>query len=600
MSIVALRKVSIYGLLKEKPAILQGLQELGCMHLRSLRERPAAPEKLAPEHAEDARRALRYLGDTPRKRRQIQSDPRFSVQRTVQAVLDNLQKTRGIGDQQDFVAQRIEQLTPWGDFRLPGAGELRGYLLWFYIVPPKDMKKIRESDLIWQVVHRTQQFSYVVVIARDEPAPDALPVPRTHTGAHSLSELRRQLEQLEIELEELAAEREALTRWAMLLNRHFNRAEDQAGRRHAEDLTLDTEDGMFAVQGWIPVQRIAQLEAFADERGLALLVEKPQRGDQPPTLMANPENLSGGEALVNFYQTPGYRDWDPSSIVFFSFALFFAMILADAGYALVLCAGLAAFWKRLGASRNGERARTLLAVIFGTSVAFGVLVGSYFGVTPSEQSWLSSLHVLDLNDYDTMMKLSIFIGCAHIALASGMAARHSHDRPTRIGHLAWIAVIAGGLMIWLGGDSEGMGSTPGGILLVAGLGALLFFASDRPVTNARDALLRVADGLLKLTNVTKVFGDILSYMRLFALGLASASLAITFNQLAADVHQAMPGPGLLFAILILVLGHTINLGLGIMSAVVHGLRLNVIEFFNWGLSEEGYPFQAFAKKENEQ
>jgi V/A-type H+-transporting ATPase subunit I len=106
-------------------------------------------------------------------------------------------------------------------------------------------------------------------------------------------------------------------------------------------------------------------------------------------------------------------------------------------------------------------------------------------------------------------------------------------------------------------------------------------------------------GLLSLTNATKVFGDVLSYLRLFALGLASASLAITFNQLATDVAAAAPGAGLLFKILILLLGHTLNLTLAIISGVVHGLRLNFIEFFNWGMDEEGYPFHPFHKKEAE-
>ena len=94
---------------------------------------------------------------------------------------------------------------------------------------------------------------------------------------------------------------------------------------------------------------------------------------------------------------------------------------------------------------------------------------------------------------------------------------------------------------------------------------------------------RAAMGLLALTNLTKLFGDVLSYLRLFALGLASASLAIAFNSMAADVHTAFPGTGLLFAILILILGHGLNFVLGMAGAVIHGLRLNLLEFFDWGV-----------------
>ena len=105
-----------------------------------------------------------------------------------------------------------------------------------------------------------------------------------------------------------------------------------------------------------------------------------------------------------------------------------------------------------------------------------------------------------------------------------------------------------------------------------------------------------------LTGISGLFGDILSYLRLFALGLASASLALTFNSMAKQVVESATGGAdleYLFAFLILVSGHSINLALAIVSGFVHGLRLNFIEFFKWGIADEGYPFQAFAKKEIE-
>jgi len=98
--------------------------------------------------------------------------------------------------------------------------------------------------------------------------------------------------------------------------------------------------------------------------------------------------------------------------------------------------------------------------------------------------------------------------------------------------------------------------------------------------------------------VSGALGDVLSYLRLFALGLGSASLAIEFNRMALSVHESYPGIGLLFALLILVLGHGINLALGITSGVIHGLRLNVIEFFNWGLKEEGTLYKPFKQAED--
>ena len=98
---------------------------------------------------------------------------------------------------------------------------------------------------------------------------------------------------------------------------------------------------------------------------------------------------------------------------------------------------------------------------------------------------------------------------------------------------------------------------------------------------------------MALTGASGLFGDILSYMRLFALGLASASLGLTFNSLASQALHASPGIGVVFAALIFLLGHSVNLGLAIMSATVHGLRLNFIEFYNWGDPGEGYAYSPF-------
>jgi V/A-type H+/Na+-transporting ATPase subunit I len=189
----------------------------------------------------------------------------------------------------------------------------------------------------------------------------------------------------------------------------------------------------------------------------------------------------------------------------------------------------------------------------------------------------------------------VFIGVLHIGLALGVVAWLNRGSGKAVSSLGWIVVMAAGLVLWLGGEgSRSLGSG----LLAAGLAAVFVGAAIvREAASAKDWLLRVADGLMGLTRLTKLFGDLLSYLRLFALGLASASLAATFNQLAADIHSANPGLGLLFAGIVLLFGHSINILIGIMSGVVHGLRLNYIEFFGWGLTEEGYPFRAFAKRE---
>ncbi|UCE64084.1 MAG: hypothetical protein JSU59_02770, partial [Nitrospirota bacterium] len=315
--------------------------------------------------------------------------------------------------------------------------------------------------------------------------------------------------------------------------------------------------------------------------------------DEPPTLFENPEPVAGGQDLVSFYMTPSYRMWDPSSVVFFSFALFFAMIMSDAGYSALLGIILAGVWRRMGQSDTGRRLRTLFAVLVSVSLLWGILTGGYFGISPPEGSILATLQILDIRDADIMMPLSILIGAVHIIVAN-LGAAWIHRKSLRaLAPIGWAILIIGGCALWMG--TQGMVSemfvTGGPWVMGAGLLLVLFFSSDK--TNP---LKRLLDGLVALTGLTKAFGDVLSYLRLFALGLASASLAIAFNDLAHQVGS-ISGFGMLLALLILILGHGINFILAIMSGFVHGLRLNYIEFFNWGLPEEGTVFRAFAKKQ---
>ena len=126
---------------------------------------------------------------------------------------------------------------------------------------------------------------------------------------------------------------------------------------------------------------------------------------------------------------------------------------------------------------------------------------------------------------------------------------------------------------------------------------MFLFTSERLLfsLSIKNHAFRALEGLQGLTNASGLFGDVLSYLRLFALGLSSAKLAETFNGLAAGAWDEA-GFGVILAITIVIVGHALNLALSIMSGVVHGLRLNCIEFFKWSLPEEGYLFEAFAKK----
>jgi V/A-type H+/Na+-transporting ATPase subunit I len=580
VSIAALRRVTLYGLVHEKRLVLDALHAAGCAHLVPLRE-PDPLEEPGSGQARRAYAALRYLLEAPERRRQRRRDPGFDVDGFAEVVHANRQRHRELLDRRELLAERIATLEPWGEFELPPLEAVAGMRLWFYVLPTKHRRALKGVRLPWQLVHRDPARLFVVVIDRNEPPADLLPVARSRTGSRSLSALREELEEVELALEAATDERIALTRNLELLGANLARAEDHASLRQALSMTADT-DRLFAAQAWIPVGQVAAVRAIGEHHRLATVVERPHPDDRPPTLLEARGLLAAGPDLVHFFQTPAYRSWDPGPVVFLSLAVFFAMILADAGYALVLGAAGALGWRRLGRSPMGRRLRPLGAIVLAVTFVYGVLAGSYFGLAPPPGAPLAALAVIDVRDFDVMMRVAVTIGVLHLALGNAMVAWL--DRGTRLAWagVGWIAALAGGLTLWLAGAESAVGRG----LLGGGLALVLYGATARGPW-----------GLLELARVTRLFGDVLSYLRLFALGLATASLAATFNGLAAHIDAVVPGIGTLFAVLVLLFGHAINLALGIMSGVVHGLRLNFIEFFGWSLTDEGYPFKAFARKE---
>ncbi|MFQ6538004.1 MULTISPECIES: V-type ATP synthase subunit I [Aphanothece] len=602
MTIIPLAKVTLLGLSADREALLDGLQGLGCLHLIALEGDTATADDqgfVVSKPSEDARQALRYLMDVRRRRHQSRVDADFDFERIVAEALANRHQKQEAEDQVLALSKRLEELRPWGDFELPDLEVLGGCRLWFYRVPHAKGRAFRQAlatlDLPWQLLYQSARNAYVVLIAEQEPDPALLPVPRSHVGSQSHRDVQQELDVARTALEDVEAEHESLSRWIFLLSKHLNRAEDAQAREQAAGLAHD-DSTLVQLQGWIPRPLLPRLEAFAAQQGLAYLAEVPTPKDSPPTLLRNPSVLSGGQDLVTFYETPAYRDWDPSVVVFFSFALFFAMIMADAGYALVLGLLLGLKWKAMGRSPGGRHFRILASFGLLMALLYGILAGSYFGVEPPEGSLLGHLKLLDLNDFAAMMKLSLLVGCAHLLLANTVVALRGHSVASRASPIGWMAVILGGLTLYLGNAAApylhlGIGLIAGGLITV------LLLSSERPIRHPADLLLRLLDGAGSLTAISKLFGDVMSYLRLFALGLASASLAITFNQLASQVSGSGLALGVPIALLILVLGHGINLLLAIISGFVHGLRLNYIEFFNWGLSGEGVPFRPFIKKE---
>lgn len=596
MAIVPVDKVTLYGTAGQKDAVLDGLQALGCVHLVSLGDNSAAIRPTSNISTE-TNQAVRFLRACQTPRRPAKNEAGFQFEEVIRDALRIEQRQQQLHEERDQLKLAIRNLTPWGDFHLPSNDDLRDMRLWFYVVPHYQVRSMKERELTWHVVSSDHRFAYLVVLSSDEPK--GMPVPRVRLDDRPLSELHHHLENAEAELDDLHWQRVALTRWNHLLSRTIALADDRAARQRAARQSWD-DPSMFAIQGWAPRLETERIRSFAREHALGMTIESPAVSDLPPTLLSNHGLAAGGQDAVTFYVTPAYTAWDPSAVVFISFSIFFAMIMADAGYAMLLGGFVLLLWRRLGRSDEGVRLRKLLFAITIASLGYGVAVGSYFGLAPTNGSVLQSLHRIDAANTTLMMRISIAIGVVHLVLANLALMWNRRWLPKMFSPLGWVAVLLGGLAWGFGKSGIEPQNTLvlyGGWTVVTGMIIVLIFSSDRPLLTfkLREHLGRIVDGLISLTNISRAFGDVLSYLRLFALGLASAQLAATFNELIYKASCCI-GIGSLLAILAIVLGHGLNFALVIMSGVVHGLRLNCIEFFGWSLPEEGYSFKPFCKK----
>jgi len=611
MAIVELVKVTLVGQSARKDVALSGLQSLGEMHLIPLN--PVDKSTVASELPAKTVEAVRYLEQTKHRlkpRKGEKATASADVPAIVDEVLQQRKNSREVKDRIDELHAFIKIREEWGDFEFPPVSAMGGIRFWFYEVTRSKLETIENSGYPFEILKEKHGVFYIIVLSESEPSRKKIPIKRVRAGVKSLQTLKQYLYDAELQLEELQLQKTSLTRWLAVLKGSITASLEKADYCLASQ-GVSVEKALFYVSGWLPADKLDVLSVLCEEYCLVMVQEAIKDDESPPTLLSSKPWYEGAQKVIEFFQMPGYRDWDPSVMVFFSFCLFYSMILSDAGYACLMLAGLAFSRKRFKRTRSGVAFFRMGLSMSGCALVWGVFVGSYFGAAPTQDSLLDSLAFLDLNDFETMIRLSVGIGVFHLILANGSAAYyqfsgHSGRKLQALSYVGWITVFLAGYGWWMVSMNVfsndliiSMAQPVVSILMLLGAVLVFVFSSDRKVSTLTSLLLRIIDGFKGLMGFSKGFGDALSYMRLFALGLSSAQLAITFNKIAFDMLEAMPGVGVFFCVLILLFGHALNLVLGVMGGVIHGLRLNLIEFYHWGIHDEGYLFKPFSKREDE-
>jgi V/A-type H+-transporting ATPase subunit I len=339
-------------------------------------------------------------------------------------------------------------------------------------------------------------------------------------------------------------------------------------------LRLGATENFFWVTGWTPDRRVEEItskvQAATSER-VHITVENPGHNDLVPIRLDNPRMIRPFEFFLDLYSLPKYDEIDPTFFIFLSFPLFFGFMLGDIGYGIVT---LALF---LFLSKRYPQAGLIKALVLSSisSILFGAVFGEFFG--EELYHFVSREHDMMFlfgNKVHAILVYALILGIIHIniSLVIGFLneLRHHGFRHAFLAKISWIIVEAGAALL-----IAGLPALIGGIVMLIGV-----------------SLIVLGEGATGLIELPAIFSNVLSYARLMALGLASVALAAVINEFSFGFfHKG--GISILFGVLILVAGHGINIGLGILGPFLHSLRLHYVEFFSRFYKGGGRPYIPF-------
>ena len=373
-----------------------------------------------------------------------------------------------------------------------------------------------------------------------------------------------------------------------------------ADRKEAGDSGISTEK-VSVLRFWIPADRMKDVEkALEPCKGLVdIFSEDPSSEDNPPILLENPRWAIPFSPLTKLYGMPSYSGIDPTVLMAPFFFLFFGMCLGDGGYGLILGAFLLYALLRYRLSGDTKNFFVLLLLGSLSTVLVGALTGSWlgdmidvFGIFAPIKSLKDSLVLIKpMDDPITFLAIALGLGVIQILFGLLIALWDAFRKGDMMGAFAdqggWLALLVG-LLLW-GASSLGVG---GGTTLFVGKLLALVGALTLVATQGRDkpgVIRKVISGVLSLYNVTSYLGDVLSYSRLLALGLATSAIAMIGNTLTILV-SGIPYVGWILAFLIFFGGHLFSVVVNVLGSFIHSLRLQYVEFFSKFYSAGGRPF----------
>ena len=590
---------------REYDGFIHSLRQMGVVHVEQLQQgaqSPALQEALATESRyKQALQALATYAKTysedikPQAEQTPVATPAEALDRVEALIAEENRLLHAI----DATKKDIAALEPWGDFDLADVKRLAdatGQKICFFRSSSKFFAKEWVDNYFATPINELSKSTYFVTFSTDVPDIQAerifLPKATLSSKYEALKQQEAALEATRGELLWLEAEKKALMEAG--LNDTVNKI--QLERVHLSDERV-AGDMLRLLIGWVRADATEPLTQYLDTEKIYYEMENPAFEDEVPIQITNNSFSRLFEPILKMYSLPNYNDLDPT--VFFApfFMLFFGLCMGDAGYGLLIF--LVGLFLALKGSSD-MKAYGRLAVWLGAStVVCGLATATVFGINLSEQDWafIQPLKPYFINDsgvgqifgYTPMMVISVIIGLVQVLLGmvlKGCKAIKNYGWPYAVGSFSWVAAIILGLVLY-GLPACGV-ALPAAIeyVLLAGIGvsALGIFLYNSPASYKNPALgllSNIGGGVWSTYGMaTGLLGDLLSYIRLFALGLTGGVLGGVFNSLALDMTNGMSlAARIPVMVLILLAGHGITFALSMISAFVHPMRLTFVEFF---------------------
>lgn len=484
---------------------------------------------------------------------------------------------------------QLEQIAVWDDLRLEDVQQLReaGVELRFYVVPETALGAV-EAECMYVVAQLSDRKALVAVAGRAGKGEMKLPeeAVREPLPPRDAPSIRAEAAEIDAALHRDAERLQALAGLAPALQAERDRLAEQVEYSLAQR-SATADENLFALQGWVPAETAPALAGAMAAEGIPVAVEvlKPDAAEQPPTLVRPPAWARPIEGLFQMLGTiPGYREFDVSVPFMIALPIFTAILIGDGGYGALLLIGPLLGYRHVS-KMIGDRFTQLLILMGGVTLIWGGITSNFFGVRLYEP-----LIAVDLTDQSRkfMMWLSFTMGAVHLSLAQLWQAVRYYPNLQFLNRVGWALFIWGmyGVVRMFVLSDPMNWSTPWPYLLISGATLAILFASP-----SWNIVKMIGLGLAQFPlSMLSAFSDVISYVRLMAVGLASGVLAESFNNMALSI-EFWP-----LVIAILLFGHALNLGLALIAMFAHGVRLNMLEFCsNMGMQWTGYAYRPFTQ-----